>query len=363
MEALIELCDLIAQNPAQFSDKLSWICDKCPPPEYLSAGSPRVSRSQLNAILAVARFLSKCSDSGDLRPKSVAVEFLRSIPYSFTQSFWPQPFSADSVASFFLDFLAYISKATELSPDFADEVAGFSGEVVLLAIGNCSEQQSPIARAFLVALSQNFLPISSSDANKLMTCLIEQFAFPIPVPSTPREHISGNSDIASSQSSPLSINHHSQTNHNGSPGNEVTSNVSGSSSSAASNDASTASSKAMTNGGSHIWKSSADQLALNLGLNDGAASSGQQVASFEEESVSLLEKQEIAFKLIAHILEKVQIEPALLEQVRLIGKKQIQSMSVFLKVKLLSYYAHVDTLLFVFLVMLMCIYWPIHCGN
>ncbi|XP_061372681.1 phosphatidylinositol 4-kinase alpha 2-like isoform X2 [Gastrolobium bilobum] len=114
MEALIELCDLIAQNPSQFSDKLSWICDKCPPPEYLSAGSPRVSRSQLNAVLAVARFLSKCPDSTDLRPKSVAVEFLRSIPYSFTQSFWPHPFSADYVTSFFVDFLGYVSKATEL---------------------------------------------------------------------------------------------------------------------------------------------------------------------------------------------------------------------------------------------------------
>ncbi|KAE9586651.1 hypothetical protein Lal_00004922 [Lupinus albus] len=317
MEALMELCDLIALNPPQFHDKLSWICDKCPSPEYLSAGSPRVSRSQLNAVLAVARFLSKSPDSADLRSKSVALEFLRSIPHSFTQSFWPQPFSAESVSSFFIDFLGYISKATESSPVFAEEVAGFSGEVVLSAIGNGNEQQqSPIARAFLIALSQNSLPISSSDADKLVTCLIEQFAFPIAIPGMPSPvHI----DVSSSQSSPLSVNHQSQT--IGSPVNEAMSNVSGSSSGV------------MSNGGSHIWKSNADQLALNLGLNDGTASSGQQVASFEEESVGILEKQEIAFKLIAHILEKVQIEPALLEQVRLIGKKQIQSMSAFLKIR------------------------------
>lgn len=334
MEALIELCDLIAQNPSQFSDKLSWICDKCPPPEYLSAGSPRVSRSQLNAVIAVARFLSKCSDSADLRPKSVVIEFLRSIPYSFTQSFWPHPFSADFVASFFIDFLGYVSKAAQSSPDFAEEVAGFSGEVVLSAI---FEQNSGIARAFLVALSQNFLPISSSDGNKLVTCLIEQFAAPIvvPVPNT-----SGNSDN-SSQSSPTSGNHQSQTNFNGSPASNVSCSSSGAASKAAGAGddatASTASSRGsgMTNGGSHIWRSNADQLAQNLGLNDGGlggGSSGQQVTSFEEESVEFLERQEIAFKVIAHVLEKVHVDPALLEQARLIGKKQIQSMSAFLKV-------------------------------
>ncbi|XP_027354041.1 phosphatidylinositol 4-kinase alpha 1 isoform X3 [Abrus precatorius] len=323
MEALIELCDLIAQNPSQFSDKLSWICDKCPPPEYLSAGSPRVSRSQLNAVLAVSRFLSNCPDSTDLRPKSVVLEFLRAIPHSFTQSFWPHPFSADSVSSFFVDFLRYVSEAAQSSPDFSDEVAEFSGEVVVSAI---SEPHSGIARAFLVALSQNFLPILSSDAGRLVTCLIDQFAVPnVAVPGTPRELLADNS---SSQGSPLSVNQQSLANFNSSPGNEATSN--------GADDASTASSRGMVNGGNHVWRSNADQLVQNLGLNDGslgAVSSGQQITSFEEESVEFLERQEIAFKLIAHVLEKVSIDAALLEQVRLIGKKQIQSMSVFLKIR------------------------------
>ncbi|PQM38135.1 phosphatidylinositol 4-kinase alpha 1 [Prunus yedoensis var. nudiflora] len=59
----------------------------------------------------------------------------------------------------------------------------------------------------------------------------------------------------------------------------------------------------------------------------------QQVSSFEEESVENLEKQEIAFKLVAHILDKVRIDSALLEQVRFIAKRQLQSMSVFLKIR------------------------------
>ncbi|XP_054785436.1 phosphatidylinositol 4-kinase alpha 1 isoform X1 [Prosopis cineraria] len=331
MEALIELCDLIAQNPAQFSDKLSWICGKCPSPESLSSGSPRVSRSQLHAILVVARFLSKCSDCSDLRPKSVVLEFLRSIPHSFDQSFWPQSFNGNSIASFFVDFLSYVMKATELSPEFADDVAEFSGEVIISAIGRGGEL-SGIAKAFLVALSQNFLPISAPDANKLVTCLIDQFAFPIPVTGAPMEHIGVNSESSSSQSSPLNGNHHSQPNSIASPGNSTSS-----AASKAADDASTASSRAsVMNGDRNLWLSSADQLTVNLGLHDGGVSgtsSGLQVASFEEESVGSLEKQEIAFKLIGHILDKVQIDPGLLEQVGLVAKKQIQSMTVFLRIR------------------------------
>lgn len=323
MEALIELCDLIAQNPAQFAEKLSWICGKCPPPDSLSSGSLRVSRTQVNAILAVARFLSKCPNCSDLRPKYVVIEFLRSIPHSLNQSFWPQSFNGDSIASFFVDFLGYVAKAAESSPAFADEVAGLAGEVVISAISKGGEL-SGIAKAFLVALSQNFLPISAADANKLITCLIDQFAFSIPV-------LGGNSESSSSQSSPLSVNNHSKPNSTASPGN------SGSSvASKAADDASTASSRgSIMNGDRSLWLSSADQLTANLGLNDGgvsASSPGLQVASFEEESVGSLEKQEIAFKLIAHILDKVQIDPGLLEQVMLIAKKQIHSMSVFLRV-------------------------------
>lgn len=341
MEALIELCDLIAQNPTQFSEKLSWICSRCPPPESLLEGSPRVSRSQLNAVLAVARFLSRCQDSADLRPKSVVLEFLRVVPVSFNQSFWPQSFGTDAIASFYADLLGYVSKAAELSPDFAAEMAGFTGDVLVSAIGNCSGDLA-ISRAFLMALSQSFPPILPTDADKLVTLLLDQLVSSsgpvVQSPATPREQITANSETSSSQSSPLSVNHH-QPNGSSSPGNEA-SNVSGSSGSAASrivDDATSSSSRGsvMMNGGSILWKSGVDQLGLNVGFNDGGGAMmlRQQVASFEEESVESLEKQEIAFKLIAHILNKCRLDSGLLEQVRVIAKRQLQSLTVFLKVR------------------------------
>ncbi|XVE66666.1 hypothetical protein DITRI_Ditri08aG0096600 [Diplodiscus trichospermus] len=315
MESMIELCDIIAKNPKQFGDKLDWICGRCPQPESLQGGSPRVSRSQLNAVLAVARFLSKCPHSTDNRPKWVILEFIRAIPASFRRSFWPHSYNSESITSFFVDFLKYVSVSADLSPDFASEVAGLAGEVVTTSINNHDTNSNDLAisRSFLFALSLNFPPVLPSDAVKLINYLFDQLA--VSVPASPRELIPGNSETSSSQSSPLNINHFQ--------GNEVSSPA---------NDSSRGS--VMANGGGIYWKSGADQFGNSNSINDGSGAMFRQlVASFEEESVESLEKQEVASKLIAHILDKVSIDQKLLELVRFIAKKQLQSMSAFLKIR------------------------------
>ncbi|KAK4341211.1 hypothetical protein RND71_039712 [Anisodus tanguticus] len=172
MESLIELCDLIAQNPAQFVEKLAWICGRCPPAESLLVGSPRVSRSQLNAILALARFLSKCPNHSDEMPKSLVLAFYRSIPSSFNPPFWPQSFTNDSIVSFFRDFLDYICKACELSPEFSTDVARFTGDILISALGNGNGDLG-ISKAILKAMCYHFPPVLPSDANKLVSALLE----------------------------------------------------------------------------------------------------------------------------------------------------------------------------------------------
>lgn len=58
----------------------------------------------------------------------------------------------------------------------------------------------------------------------------------------------------------------------------------------------------------------------------------QQVASFEDESVESLENQEITFKLMAHVLDKVKVDSKLYDQLSCIAWRQLKSMSAFLKV-------------------------------
>ncbi|KAL0722968.1 hypothetical protein Bca4012_037567 [Brassica carinata] len=317
MEALTELCDIIAENPKQFSEKLAWICGRCPQTEWLLAESPRVSRSHLNAVLAVARIISKNPESTDNRAKSVVTDFLSAVPASFRRSFWPHSFPSQSISAFYCDFLSYLSCAADLSPEFGTEVARFTGEVVIAAT-SCRESDGDpsISKAFLVALSQNFPSILQSDGDKLMTMLLDQFV----VSPSPKEHQrQQNSDETSSaQSSPVSTNRHpSGLNEESSPGSTVSSK----------------SSSVVMNGGSIVWKSGVDQLSF--GFSDGSGGSNpmfrQQVASFEDESIESLEMQEIAFRLITHILDKVKIDSKLQDQVRFIAKKQLQSMSAFLK--------------------------------
>ncbi|KAL3506495.1 hypothetical protein ACH5RR_031877 [Cinchona calisaya] len=75
-----------------------------------------------------------------------------------------------------------------------------------------------ISRVFLNALALKFLPILFSDANGLVSCLLERLE--IAVPNSPRELIS--SLAASSQSSPLSESHFQyQSNERASSGNEI----------------------------------------------------------------------------------------------------------------------------------------------
>ncbi|WCJ33866.1 Phosphatidylinositol 3- and 4-kinase family protein [Euphorbia peplus] len=318
MEALTELCDLIAQNPDQFSEKITWICNRCPSPESMFAGSPRVSRSQLNAVLAVARFVSKCCDYDDHRPEDIVVEFLRAIPSSLTESFWPQSYNVESISIFFVDFLGYVSKAAELSPDFSCEVAGVVGDVVVAAIDKNASENSAISRAFLLALTQNFPPIEQSDAEKLVACLLDQFDMPLQVPASPSERMGIHSETSSSQSSPLSKMNNQNYNHS----NGISSPMSHAS---GSSNASVASSMSMMLNGSNV---------VNFGFNDGGGGLfRQQVASFEEETVESMEKQAIAFKIVAHVLDHVKIDNELLMRLRSIAKKQLQSLSAFLKIR------------------------------
>ncbi|PIN22119.1 Phosphatidylinositol 4-kinase [Handroanthus impetiginosus] len=199
MESLMELSDLVAQNPEQFARKISWICSRCPPAESLLIGSPRVSKSQLKAVLALARFLSKCANLDQETAKSLILAFYRSIPSSFDIKFWPQSYSSDAISTFYNEFLKYISKAAELSPAFATDVAGFTGHIVIHTIRNVD---SSVSRLFLSAISLNFPPILPADANRLIALLLD--GFESNVPSSTREANSTTSDAA--QSSALSVN-------------------------------------------------------------------------------------------------------------------------------------------------------------
>ncbi|XP_074333514.1 phosphatidylinositol 4-kinase alpha 1 isoform X1 [Apium graveolens] len=303
MDSLIELCDLISQNPVKFSDKLSWICGRCP---TFDGQLLKVTRSQLNAVLAVAVFLSKCPNYQESRPKLLVIEFIKSIPLSFNSSFWPQSYNVAAVTSFYSDFLSYVCKATDASSELSSEVAGLIGDILVLVYRK-KDGDIGIIKAFLNALSKNFPPVLPSDADKLVRILIN--SYDTTFSSSPVDFPDG----SPSQSSPPSSSSSGTTS---GIVDDATSKGSG------------------VNGSNYAWKSTVDMLGTAVGANEGGQASSQKlIASFEKESVDNLEKQETAFKLIGHILNKSQIDQKLLEQVRNIAREQIQSMLAFLKIQ------------------------------
>ncbi|XP_077217572.1 phosphatidylinositol 3- and 4-kinase family protein [Tasmannia lanceolata] len=354
MEALIELCDLVAQNPDAFSDKLAWICSRCPPSATLLAGSPRLTRSHLNALLATARFLSKCPNNTDPRPKSALLEFLRSLPISsFNPNFWPLSFPLESISSFFSDLFAYTAKAADLSPEFSLAIGSIISDIIISAAAT-RQDSTGIPKIFLAAVSRNCPPIPASDAEQIIGCFLDQFAAISPVEISVAASGSSipllSSETSSSQSSPFGGKRQLPLNGDSSPSSEA-GELSGSSTSTTPSskvkgkeeynegkDDNGRSSKATTTrlklgNGSIAGRSSLDQLGAPLGFSDELTVLRQQVATFEEESVEGLEKQEIGFMLFRHILDKASFRAEHLEQVRTVAAKQLKSLPAFLRIR------------------------------
>ncbi|KAG7573163.1 Armadillo-type fold [Arabidopsis suecica] len=221
MEGWTELCDMIVENPNKLWENLIWICRECPQPK-----TARVSRSQLNAVLSVARIISSNVDTAENHGKSVVLDFLQTLDKSFHRSFWPYSFTLKSISAFYCSFLRYVSC---LSRQFGTKVSELRWDEIMSS--GDSDLDPEICRAFLVAISQNFPSIQPSDGDRLTAILLHQFT----------------------------------------------------------------------------------------------------QKDLEHDTIESLEQQEIAFKLITHILGKVNVDSKLHLHVRSIAKKHLQSMPAFLK--------------------------------
>ncbi|KAJ4975947.1 hypothetical protein NE237_001053 [Protea cynaroides] len=148
--------------------KLSRNLILCPLKGFLSYGSHRLTRLHLNVVLAVSRFISKCPNHTDDGSRS---QFLQSIQLSFRESFWPQSFGIDLIFAFYFDFLSYVAKAVELSPDFATKIVD-TIDGILICAATIVNDEVGVSRLFLKAVSQNWLPILPKATENLVSCLL-----------------------------------------------------------------------------------------------------------------------------------------------------------------------------------------------
>ncbi|KAJ6849268.1 phosphatidylinositol 4-kinase alpha 1-like [Iris pallida] len=273
MEALTELCDLVAENPTLFADKISWICSRCPPPS-----APRATRAHLHALLALARLLSKSSASVSASSTAPIVEFFRSVPsHSFRPSYWPE---SSSPASFYAELLRYLSDACSLSPDLSSSLSPLLG-AALVAAAAATGASAAIARSFLSAASRACPAFLPADAARLVARLLDNTS----AAETPAAAKGKEEEVAAEGD------------------------------------------------GDAVSRSSSADRSENGSVGTTAA------AVFEEETVEGLERQDIAFRLVGQLLDRMGTEKAGtgtvgdLEQVREVATKQLKSLPAFLKIR------------------------------
>ncbi|KAL5974191.1 hypothetical protein ACLOJK_030854 [Asimina triloba] len=278
---------------------------------------------------------------------SAIVDFLRLIyGSSFALSFWPPSYPLELISSFLVDLFGYIAGTDDNNLIFASASGPIVAEIIIAAVLRHNDDPTGFAKAFISAISKN-CPLTAPDANNLIGCLLDEFVVVGEV-STSVLGVSGSSMssslpglVAQSEASSLS-SPHVQMNANSSPVSEmsVTSSPSGVAvrsgskgkweyrKSSTNDDGGSVSSaaKSSVGNGSVARRSSLDQFGgPHGGLGDGAAALKQNVALFEEESLSVdgLEKQEIAFRLFVHVLEKVSVKAGHLEKIRMVATKML----------------------------------------
>jgi phosphatidylinositol 4-kinase len=254
MEALNELCDLVAAHPdLLLADKLAWLASRCgAPPASASASAQRASRAHLHSLLALARLLPAGAGAGSSLPAPL-LAFLASHAF-LSPSFWPQSFAPAPFLSRLLPLLAAAPTCPALSSALS--------AALLAALDVADPASAPLARAFLSAAAASPPTLLPADAAPVASRLLLEFAGSEEAPPKAK----GKGEYAAGEE----------------------------------------------NGGVR-----------------------EVVQKFEEEEVEELERKEVAFRLIVHVLGgEGGLESDNVAKVRNAAAKQVRSLSEFLKVRL-----------------------------
>ncbi|XP_062214807.1 phosphatidylinositol 4-kinase alpha 1-like isoform X2 [Phragmites australis] len=169
MEALNELCDLVAAHPdLLLADKLAWLSSRCggaAAPAAAAFPPQRASRAHLHSLLALARLLP--AGAAGAAPPPPLLAFLASHAF-LSPDFWPQSFASAP----FLSRLLPLFAAAPASPALSSALSA----ALLAALDVADPASAPLARAFLSAAAAAApLPLLPADAAPVAARLLLEF--------------------------------------------------------------------------------------------------------------------------------------------------------------------------------------------
>ncbi|KAH7425180.1 hypothetical protein KP509_11G043500 [Ceratopteris richardii] len=179
MDFLKEFVDVLAENPQLARDKLVWIQSQCSIRE-VEGSLFTISDSQLQGVLVIARFLSRCEDSqAGNELLDILLKFLNIIPSLSRASAFPEWFTFDAATVFFTEMAGYLVKTVELGSLRKDTISSVLSTLIKSLISEESRLQNPVCRALLTALSRFCPNLEGHDIDQLGMCLLKNNMLPI----------------------------------------------------------------------------------------------------------------------------------------------------------------------------------------
>jgi hypothetical protein len=184
MGALRELSTLLAENADLRADRVPVLASLCPAPEVLKQSiiGAKITGRNLYGILAIAQFLAQ-SDGGEYRDQlfAIVLDFLRSIPNFPKNTFWPSSFSTEAAKEFFPELLGYVARIASVDSGSSLEVSRVITEVIRrISAGGVGNVEGLLAssngvKAFFLALGQCCPFLHLKDAEQVVVCLVEHW--------------------------------------------------------------------------------------------------------------------------------------------------------------------------------------------
>lgn len=369
MDFLMQLVDVLAENAELAKERIGWIHDqgsfKSDDHQHLS-----LSTSQLQGVLAMARFLSHCED---LQNRSdlldVVLRFLKALPSLSSEASFPKLFTFDAACLFFTEMSSCLVKIVESGQADNATISVVIANVIENIVTSYSRARNeglpPAIRAFLTALSHTCPRLDVSEVDQVSSCLLEQWIIPMlaDVPSSQETLVNGcNAEKDTLKKLPFNGARSPSKDCTYSPSREsvdfvgkvedpVLEDESPSSTPSSTPMVVRTTSPWKTDGEEQVWfpttamngsmagRGSIDQLALAGGLNNEAVT--HHILALQEENLHELQKQGMAFRFFVGILDTAgsnfMSKESALHQLRTSAGRQLKALPSILKLRKLDW--------------------------
>lgn len=179
MRALAELCSLLTERrSATSSGVIAVLLSQCPAPGFTQRVPVQLTGRQYKGILFLARYAAYIRDRDDASELlSIVLEFLQGVPSIVKVD---SPFTAGDMNTYFEELLKYVAEVASVCPDVATAtskiIAGFIQRFVAdpMQAGSISAKDCPsLARALFFALSKGCPTLTEDDAEHVAQSILK----------------------------------------------------------------------------------------------------------------------------------------------------------------------------------------------